>query len=102
MMSSTSVAPWRRRPSFWKLGLGVLCVATCLKTWFPSERVLPAAEAQVPNPADQRRDLVRATQRTNELLTDIKRLLESGKLQVRVEATDNLPTSGKLPRGSGQ
>ena len=101
-MTSTSAAPWRRNPSMWQVGLGLLLVATFLKSWFPGERVLPMAEAQVSNPANQRRDLVREARRTNELLTDIKRILESGELHVRVEATDNLPASGKLPRGQGQ
>jgi len=94
----------RRRPSFWNVVLGLLVVATFIRAWAPQEPVLPKAEAQVKvvNPSAQRQQQVIEARRTTQILTDIKRLLESGKLHVVVDVADNLPGSGKLPRKRGR
>ncbi len=101
-MTSASTRPIRRSPRPWNVIFGVLLVATFVKAWAPQEPVLSVAQAQVSNPAEQRRQLVAQARRTNELLSDIKQILESGKLHVRVEATDNQPGFGVSTRRRGK
>lgn len=101
-MTSAPTCPSHRRPRPWNVILGVLLVATFFKAWAPQEPVLSVAQAQVSNPAEQRRQLVAQARRTNELLSDIKRILESGKLHVRVDAADNQQGSVTSTRRRGK
>lgn len=66
---------------------GVLVL--CLHAWVSPWPALPRAEAQLPNPAHQRNQLIEELRHTNRLLSDIKRLLESGNLKVRSVSADN-------------
>ncbi len=101
-MAFESARPVLRLTRLWKVLIGVFLVVTCIRAWAPNEPVLSVAKAQVVNPSAQRRDLVREAKRTNQLLTDIKKILESGELKVRVEGLDTLGVSGQSPRKRGQ
>ena len=84
--------PLSRRPlSLWNVALIVFLAATCLKVWTGGASLVTDAQAQIPDPGLQRKEMVAEIRRTNELLTDILALLKSGKLHVRVEGADNQP-----------
>jgi len=88
-----------RRPSLPAIILAAFVLMSCLKVWMPAERMLEPARAQIPNPATDRRELLQIGRRTNELLTDIKRILESKTLHVTLERADNpAGAEGVAPR----
>jgi len=62
---------------------------TCLRIWLGPFPLLERAEAQIPDAGLQRKQLVDEARRSNELLSDIKRILESQTLHVRLEGADN-------------
>jgi hypothetical protein len=66
-----------------------LVVLTCLRIWLGPFPLLERAEAQIPDAGLQRKQLVDEARRSNELLSDIKRILESQTLHVRLEGADN-------------
>lgn len=70
-------------------GLILLLTFTCLRVWVGPFPILSRAEAQIPDAGMQRKLLIEEVQRTNQLLGDIKRLMESGNLNVRVSGADN-------------
>jgi len=80
-----STVPW------WYAALFVFLAVTCLRVWTGDGSLHADARAQIPDAGLQRHELVAEMRRTNQLLTDIKALLESGKLHVRVESADNQP-----------
>ncbi len=82
-----------------RLFLGTLLVFTCLRVWSGPIDVLPAAVAQIPDAGRQRLRLVELTGETNRLLREIKDLLKSGSLQVRVEGTDKKPVAPRASDG---
>ena len=64
-------------------------VLTCLRIWIGPFPLLERAEAQIPDAGLQRKQLMDEARRTNELLSDIKRILETQTLQVRLQGADN-------------
>ncbi|MGD2110040.1 MAG: hypothetical protein PVI86_11705 [Phycisphaerae bacterium] len=95
----------RRTRNAWTEGwlrysLGVVVLATCLRVWIGPATILPEAQAQLPDSAKQRKQLVAETQRTNQLLLEIKTLLADQTLNVRVVGADN-QAPAPAPRGSG-
>ena len=64
-------------------------ILTCFRIWLGPFPLLERAEAQIPDAGLQRKQLVEQAQRTNELLSDIKRILETQTLHVRLEGADN-------------
>jgi len=64
-------------------------ILTCLRIWFGPFPLLERAEAQIPDAGMQRKQLVEEARRTNELLSDIKRILETQTLHVRLQGADN-------------
>lgn len=69
--------------------LGALVVLTCLRVWTGPQPILPRAEAQIPDSAAQRKQILDEVRRTNDLLVQVKDLLEKGTLNVRVQGADN-------------
>lgn len=63
----------------------VLVMATCLGVWFRTGPLTSTAEAQVPNAGLQRKQLLEAQQRTVKLLEEIKAILETKTMTVRIE-----------------
>lgn len=75
-----------------------LIVATCIRVWLiPGGEVLPRAQAQIPDSGMQRKQILSAAQRTNELLTQIADILGSGTIQVRLVDADNTGKAGGAP-----
>ena len=75
---------------------------TCLRTWIGPTPVLQVAQAQIPDAGAQRKLLLDEARQTNQLLTEIKHLLENRTLNVRIQGADNqvpaAPSDGsKLP-----
>lgn len=64
---------------------------TCLRIWTGPLALESSAKAQLPNPAAQRANALAETRRTNELLTEIRDLLQKGTLHVRLEQADKHP-----------
>lgn len=64
-------------------------IITCLRIWLGPFPLLDRAEAQIPDAGLQRKQLVDEVRRTNDLLSDIKRILETQTLHVRLEGADN-------------
>ncbi len=67
----------------------LLVALTCLRVWLGPFPLLERAEAQIPDAGLQRKQILDEARRSNELLSDIKRILESQTLHVRLEGADN-------------
>lgn len=66
---------------------------TCLKVWLGPLKIENEAYAQIPDSGLQRKQQLDEARRTNELLADIKRILEDHTLKVRMEGADNQPNA---------
>lgn len=64
-------------------------ILTCFRIWLGPFPLLERAEAQIPDAGLQRKQLVDEARRSNELLSDIKRILETQTLHVHLEGADN-------------
>ncbi|HEY3244689.1 MAG TPA: hypothetical protein VGM03_15215 [Phycisphaerae bacterium] len=87
---SSSEAPPLR---WWRRGLTVLIIATCLRVWLGPANLESIAQAQIPDAGLQRKQLLEEAQRTNQILSDILSLLQTRTLKVRVESTDKTTTT---------
>ncbi len=85
---------------------GAICafvLLTCLRVWVEPAPLLQVAEAQIPDAAMQRKLILDEARQTNQLLTEIKQLLENRTLNVRIQGADNqvpaAPSGGReVPR----
>jgi len=64
-------------------------ILTCFRIWLGPFPLLERAEAQIPDAGLQRKQLIDESRRTNELLSDIKRILETQTLHVSLQGADN-------------
>jgi len=78
-----------RRNRFVNRLVTLLVALTCLRIWLGPFPLLERAEAQIPDAGLQRKQILEEAKHTNELLSDIKRILESQTLHVRLEGADN-------------
>lgn len=62
---------------------------TCLRVWTGPVSILNEAQAQLPDSALQRKHILEETRKTNRLLTEIKQILRSETLHVRIQGADN-------------
>lgn len=82
------------RQSRWIHGVLItFVVLTCLRIWTESTPILPSAHAQLPDSAVQRFTLISEARKTNQLLLEIKQILQTQTLHVRVEGADNPSTA---------
>ncbi len=89
-----------RTGSRWIHGLLMAFVfLTCVRVWLGPLPVLQTAYGQIPDAGLQRKQLLDEAKLSNQLLSDIKRLLEVGTLHVRLEGADN-PADQGAPRKS--
>ena len=72
-----------------KLGLGIVVLVTLLRVWVAPVAWDQPASAQIPDAGLQRNQLLEETRKTNQMLSDIKRILEKGTLNVRLQGADN-------------
>ena len=63
-------------------------LASCIREWVPFT-ILERAKAQIPDAGLQRKQTLEAVEQTNVLLAEIKHLLETGPLNVRLIGADN-------------
>ena len=84
-----SLSPQPRSHRFLDRLVVFFVILTCLRIWLGPLPLLERAEAQIPDAGLQRKQLVEQAQRTNELLSDIKRILETQTLHVRLQGADN-------------
>lgn len=91
------ILPRKRATSATLLGAAatLFVLLTCLRVWVGPFPILREARAQIPDSGLQRKLLLEEAQRTNQLLSDIKRILESGDLNVRIKGADNEVRSEK-------
>lgn len=69
---------------------------TCVRVWVGPMPLVAEARAQIPDSGKQRLQLLQETQRTNQILNEIKQLLKGHTFKVRVEGADN--SLGVSPR----
>ena len=67
----------------------MLVFVTCLRVWIGPVSILHEAKAQLPDSALQRKHILEETRKTNRLLTEIKQILRSETLHVRIQGADN-------------
>lgn len=67
----------------------VFVLASCLRAWLGPAEFTAVAEAQIPDGGLQRKQLLDEARVTNQLLAEIKGLLQTGTLNVRVQGADN-------------
>jgi hypothetical protein len=79
----------RRQNRFVNRLVTLFVALTCLRIWLGPFPLLERAEAQIPDAGLQRKQILDEAKHTNELLSDIKRILESQTLHVRLEGADN-------------
>lgn len=83
-----------RRSTWGRWLVSAVLIATCVRVWLiPGDAMLPRAQAQIPDSGLQRKQLVDAAHRTNDLLAQIVDILGSRTIQVRVVDTDNTGTA---------
>lgn len=87
-----------RKVGLLRAGIIVFVLASCLRAWVGSVPVLATARAQIPDSGLQRKQVIEASRRTNELLTEIKQLLATGTFNVRIVGADNTSTDKKAGR----
>jgi hypothetical protein len=87
-----------RSGRFISVAISFFLLMTCLRVWIGPAPLLPRAEAQIPDAGLQRKLALEEAQRTNQLLSDIKRLLETHTLNVRIQGADNPADGGRDPR----
>lgn len=84
----------------WLRGLIVFAVlATCVRVWVGPISFADEARAQIPNSGLQRRMLLTEAVRTNALLMEIRDLLKTHTLNVRIQGADNKADKPTRTRG---
>lgn len=83
---------------------GILCALTALLTiiaielWVGRPDSMPTAQAQIPDTALQRREIVEETRRSNLLLEQILEHLKTKPVQVTIKADERKTVGGPAPR----
>ena len=83
---------WLRWP------IGLLILVTCLRVWVGPTPILQEARGQLPDRAKQRALLLDEARRTNQLLEQIKTLMQEHTFNVRVQGADNQAPAPAEPR----
>lgn len=76
-------------PGWARGALVAFLLFSALRSWVGTPPVLDSAVAQIPDSLAQRRQMIDETKTTNQLLSDIKRILETGTLHVQLAGADN-------------
>lgn len=75
----------------------VAVMMTCLHVWFGPVHLLNEVQAQLPDSALQRKHILEETRQINRLLTEIKQILKTGTLHVRIQGADNKSDTHPVP-----
>ncbi len=76
----------------------IFVILTCLRVWMGSNTTISSAQAQIPDSGMQRKLLLEEVKRSTEILQDIRRILSTQTLKVRIEGADNTRTDNKHGR----
>ena len=74
---------------YWRTVIGLGLLITVIRVWTGPVPLIEQASAQIPDSGLQRKQLLAETRRTNQLLEEIKQILDSGTLNVRFSGADN-------------
>lgn len=99
-MFSPSFVPVRPVARWVRVVVGVFLLLTCVRAWVGHETTASRVHAQIPDSGLQRKQLLEEARRTNQLLSDIKRVLETGTLNVRLRSADNQADKPSNARGA--
>ena len=91
-MSSSSQ---HQKTPFLRVTLVMFVLLTCVRVWLGPAPMVDTAQAQIPDAGVQRNAMVDEIRRTNQLLTDIKQILTTQTLNVRIQGADNTSTDNK-------
>lgn len=83
-------------------GISLFVLLTCIRVWVGPEAILEQAQAQIPDSGMQRKQLLEETRRTNQLLLEIKQLLETHTFNVRMQGADNQADKPASSRRDGE
>lgn len=84
----------------WLFGLILFVVlGTCVRVWVGPISFTDEARAQIPDSGMQRKLLVIEAMRTTALLTEIRDLLKTHTLNVRIQGADNQTDTPSRKRG---
>jgi len=89
-----------RRDSVKRLLIAGILAATCVRVWVGPSEVLPRAAAQIPDSGLQRKRIVEEIERTNGLLEQILRTLQTETFKVSMESADNPKGVVPVPRSA--
>ncbi len=99
-MFSPSVVPVRPVARWVRVVVGVFLLLTCIRAWVGDGTIASRVYAQIPDAGLQRKLQLEEARRTNQLLSDIKRVLETGTLHVRLRSADNQADEPSKARGA--
>ena len=99
-MFSPSVVPAKPVARWARVVIGVFLLLTCIRAWVGPETTASRVHAQIPDSGLQRKLLLEEARRTNQLLSDIKRVLETGTLHVQLRSADNQADKPSKARGA--
>ena len=87
---------------FWRTVIGLGALLTVLRVWTGPVPLIEPASAQIPDSGLQRQQLLDETRRTNQLLQEIKQILNTGTLNVRFPGADNPSDAPSKTRKRGK
>ena len=91
----------RQRSMFWRTVIGLGVLLTTIRVWTGPVPLIEPASAQIPDSGLQRQQLLDETRRTNQLLKEIKKILDTGTLNVRFPGADNPSDAPEKTRKRG-
>ncbi len=74
---------------FWRTVIGLGILLTAIRVWTGPVPLIEPVNAQIPDSGLQQQQQLDETRRTNQLLQEIKKILETGTLNVRFPGADN-------------
>lgn len=82
--------------------IAILLAVIAVALWDRRPSMLPTAQAQIPDTAKQRQQVVEESRRTNQLLSQILTHLRTKPVKVQIEATDEREESRRSRAGTNR
>ncbi len=83
-------------------GISLFVLLTCIRVWVGPEAILEQAQAQIPDSGMQRKQLLEESRQTNRILLEIKQLLKTHTINVRIQGADKQADKPARSRRDGQ
>ncbi len=97
------IRPSQYQESPWLRGaIAFFVLITCVRVWVGPIQFLDRAHGQLPDPGLQRKLVLEEAKRTNQLLSEIKQVLEGKVLNVRIVDADKKADKPPVPRDPGK